>query len=234
MEKLALVIESYSGMGVGTQQKILISLAIVISLYIIRYLLLRIVWKHTEDVKTRYLWKRVVSFVIPITSIILIGTVWIHAFQYMGAFLGLLSAGVAIALKDLLANMAGWLFIVVRKPFVIGDRIQVGPHKGDVIDSRLYQFSIMEIGNWVDADQSTGRIIHIPNGKVFTESQANYTQGFHYIWNELEIRITFESDWQKAKTLLTDIVNKHTQDIIRPAELDLKESSKLYLLSFKL
>ncbi|NLX29261.1 MAG: mechanosensitive ion channel [Bacteroidales bacterium] len=233
MEKPALFIETYTGITPDTQSKILVSIGIIIVLYVFRTIFLRIVWRNTEDVKTRYLWKRVISYVVPITSIILIGTVWVHAFRYMGAFLGLLSAGIAIALKDLLANMAGWLFIMFRKPFVIGDRIQIGPHTGDVIDLRLYQFSILEIGNWVHADQSTGRIIHIPNGKVFTEPQANFTQGFHYIWNELEIRLTFESNWQNAKDLLTGIVTRHTQEIIRPAERDLKEASKLYLIHYQ-
>ncbi len=233
MGKLALVIQNYTGITPETQEKIGVSIAIMVFLYLIRYLFLQIVWKHTEDVKTRYLWKRVLSYIVPVTAIVLIGTVWVHAFRYMGAFLGLLSAGIAIALKDLLANIAGWLFIMFRKPFVIGDRIQIGPHQGDVIDLRLYQFSILEIGNWVGSDQSTGRIIHIPNGKVFTEPQANYTQGFHYIWNELEVRLTFESNWQKAKSVLTGIVNNHTQGVLRPAELDLKEASKLYLIHYQ-
>lgn len=233
MRNLGLIIQNYTGITLENQEKIVISFAILTFLYALRYLLLRIIWKNTEDVKTRYLGKRVISFIIPVTALILIGTVWIHAFRYMGAFLGLLSAGIAIALKDLLANMAGWLFILFRKPFVIGDRIQIGPHKGDVIDLRLYQFSILEIGNWVNADQSTGRIIHIPNGKVFTEPQANYTQGFHYIWNELEIRLTFESNWQRAREVVSTIVNRHAQSTIRPAELDLKEASKLYLIHFQ-
>jgi len=233
MKNLGLVFEANTGISVQTQHKILVSVGIIVALYLFRYLVLRIVWKHTDDVKTRYLWKRVISYFVPITSILLIGTVWIHAFRYMGAFLGLLSAGIAIALKDLLANIAGWLFIMFRRPFVIGDRIQIGPHSGDVIDLRLYQFSILEIGNWVEADQSTGRIIHIPNGKVFTEPQANYTQGFRYIWNELEIRLTFESNWQKAKEILNTIMNNHTQNIIGPAERDLKEASKLYLIHYQ-
>ncbi len=81
----------------------------------------------------------------------------------------------------------------------MGDRIQVGNFAGDVIDLRIFQFTLMEIGNWVDADQSTGRVIHIPNGKVFTEMLANYSKGFHYIWNEIPFLVTFESNWKKQK-----------------------------------
>ena len=76
----------------------------------------------------------------------------------MSTFLGLLSAGVAIALKDPLVNLAGWGFIVWRKPFGIGDRIQLGDSRGDVIDQRIFMFTLMEIGNWVDAERSTGRV----------------------------------------------------------------------------
>ena len=60
-------------------------------------------------------------------------------------------------------------------------------------------FSLMEIGNWVDAEQSTGRVIHVPNGKIFSEPLANYTDGFQYIWNEIPVLVTFESDWKKSQ-----------------------------------
>ncbi len=111
--------------------------------------------------------------------------------------MGLFTAGLAIALKDPLTNLAGWLFIVFRKPFIVGDRIQIGPHAGDVVDIRPFQFTILEIRNWVDADQSTGRMIHLPNAKVFVEAQANYSLGFNYIWNEIVVRLTATGKKQK-------------------------------------
>src|SRR3989441_12617332 len=110
-------------------------------------------------------------------------------------------SGLAIALKDPVTNLAGWIFIVWRRPFEVSDRVEIGGHKGDVIDIRLLQFTLNEIGNWVNADQSSGRIIHIPNGKVFTEPVANYDKGFKYIWNEVPVLVTFESDWRQAKAI---------------------------------
>lgn len=233
MRRVTTFFEELAGITVDLQYKIAVSIVIILILSFIRYLTLRIVWRNTENIKNRYAWKHALSYIIPVMGMLIIGMVWIDAFRHLGTFLGILSAGIAIALKDMLANIAGWLFIMLRKPFVVGDRIQIGPHKGDVIDLRMYQFSILEIGNWVDADQSTGRVIHIPNGKVFTESQANYTQGFKYIWNELEISITFESNWQKAKTLLETIIRKHTEGLIRDAEYELKEASKMYLIHYQ-
>lgn len=121
---------------------------------------------------------------------------------------------------------------MIRKPFDVGDRIQIGSVSGDVIDLRIFQFTIMEIGNWVDADQSTGRIIHVPNGKVFTDFQANYSTGFNYIWNELGVLVTFESDWEKAKKILTDILNKHAENLTEDVQKKIKETSRRFMIFY--
>lgn len=147
--------------------------------------------------------------------------------------MGLLSAGLAIAFKDLLVNFWGWLFILIRKPFVVGDRVEIGGVTGDVIDIRIFQFSVIEIGNWVDADQSTGRIIHIPNGIIFSKPQANFTAGFEYIWNEVPVLITFESNWKKAKEILTGAVNTHAVHLSEEAERQIKEAAKKFLIFYK-
>ena len=105
-------------------------------------------------------------------------------------------------------------------------RVQVGEHAGDVIDISLFKFTIMEIGNWVDADQTTGRIIHIPNGKVFTEALANYGKGFKYIWNEIPVLLTFASDWEKAKEILEGISEKYAAHLSKAAGKRLKEASR--------
>jgi len=143
------------------------------------------------------------------------------------------SAGVAIALKDPLANLAGWAFIVWSRPFEVGDRIEIAKHKGDVIDVHLFQFTLNEIGGWVDADQSTGRIVHVPNQQVFTEAVANYDKGFKYVWNEVPVVVTYESNWQKAKQILTAIAVKHAEHLTADAERDLLAASRQYLINYK-
>jgi small-conductance mechanosensitive channel len=84
----------------------------------------------------------------------------------------------------------------------------------------------------VDADQSTGRIIHIPNGKVFTETQANYTQGFSHLWNEIRVLITFESNWEKAKKILNEIILEHTSEYTTSAKEKLIEASKKFMIFY--
>lgn len=169
------------GLSLETQRNILISILIVVFLWIIRKIVLRIAYRRIEDSKVFYRWKKISGYITFFITAAILLVFWFRGLQSLATYLGLVSAGLAIALKDPVANLAAWLFILIRKPFNVGDRIQIGKHQGDVIDLRIFQFSLLEIGNWVDADQSTGRIIHIPNSKVFTETLANYYTGFDHL-----------------------------------------------------
>jgi len=233
MSELANNLQNTFGITPENQSKILYSILILVVLGLIRFTLLKIVWRITEEPKTRYSWRRSVSFIVGFLTVVLIGSVWIRAIGQFGAFLGLLTAGLAIALKDPLTNIAGWVFILTRKPFSMGDRIQIGEQAGDVIDIRLFQFTLLEIGNWVQADQSTGRIIHIPNGTVFTRSQSNYSTGFKYIWDEMKVLITFESHWEQAREILQKIVKDHTENLSTDAQKKVIEASKKYMIFYK-
>ena len=148
----------------------------------------------------------------------------------LGTFLGLASAGLAVALHDTIANMAGFLFIEARKPFRVGDRIELDGVAGDVIDIRLFQFSIVEIGNWVDADQSTGRIIHVPNSITLKKPLANSHLGFEYIWHEIGVLVTFESDWKKAKQLLLGIGKENAEYLSNGAQTQIRRAARKYLI----
>lgn len=225
------IIQEEIGLSSANQRKILISLTIIVVVWVLRFLILKLVWRQTEDPRLRYQWKRSIGLALSLISIILISSVWISAFARFGAFLGLFTAGLAIALKDLLTNIAGWLFINTRKPFSVGDRIQIGENTGDVIDIRLFQFAILEVGNWVQGDQSTGRIIHIPNGIVFVQAQANYSKGFQYIWNEIPVLITFESNWERTRTILENIINKRVEHLTKTVEKEIKEATKKFLIT---
>lgn len=217
----------------GSYNKIFVSLGIILVLWIIRLLAQRIVFKKVDDVKDRYYWKRGIRYTTVTIGIVLIGFIWVSEVGSVATFFGLLSAGLTIALKDPIVNLAGWIFIILRRPFQVGDRVQIGEHAGDVIDVRIFQFTINEIGNWVDADQSTGRIVHIPNGVVFLQSQVNYNKGFSHIWNEIGVLVTFESNWQKAKKLLFEIVKPHGSQLTEKARKELMESSKNFMIFYK-
>ena len=221
------------GMDAATQGRVLSSVLVIIILFVLRRALLAVVSRRVEDPTSRYRWAKTSAYTASLIGLAVVIQIWFIALRSLSTFLGLLSAGLAIALRDLVADFAGWLFILFRRPFDLGDRIQIGSHAGDVIDRRIFQFSIMEIGNWVDADQSTGRVIHIPNQRVFLEPLANYSAGFPYLWNELKVLVTLESDWKKAKTLFAEITKEITKDVVAEAQGPRKEGDQRFLIHYR-
>jgi len=224
--------ESIGGLEPDTKAKLIATAIILIVLFFIRRWTGRLLVGKIKDPKALYTWKESITYISYGIAIILLIAFWFEKFESVGTILGLFSAGLAVALKDPLVNLAGWLFIVIRRPLQVGDRIQIGEFKGDVIDIRIFQFTLNEIGNWVEADQSTGRIIHIPNGKVFTEMQANYSRGFKFIWNEVKVLITFESNWEKAKHVLQEIANENTKNLSESAEERLKVAAQKFMIFY--
>ena len=213
--------------------KLIESIILIIIIWLIKILMVKLINKNISDVKTQYHWRKLINSVTLIIAIILVGRIWFKGAQFLVNYLGLLSAGIAIALKDVIINIAGWLYIISRRPFNVGDRVQIGEFAGDVIDQSFFEFTILEIGNWVHADQSTGRIVHIPNGKIFSQDLANYDKGFNYLWNEIEVVVTFESDWQKAKKILLNIANTKGENISKRMENQIKRAAKKYMIYYK-
>jgi len=212
------------------QAKIIATVLAIILIVVLRRTIINFFILRLKDAKIRYNWSRVTSYAAIIFGIIIVGQIWLDGIGSIVTYLGLLSAGIAIALKDPLTNFTGWLFILWNRPLEAGDRIQLGEHSGDVIDINFFNFTVMEIGNWVDADQNTGRIIHIPNGKIFIETLANYGKGFEYIFNEIPVLITFESEWQKAKKILEKIAKDFGEHPTRAAEREIKKASQKFLI----
>ncbi len=220
------------GLGVDAQIKVLLSVLAVVAVWFLRRLVVSIVERRVDDPRVRYQWSKVTAYVAFALGVLFVTQIWLEALRQLGTFLGLLSAGLAIALRDPVSNLAGWAFILWRDPFELGDRIQIGTHTGDVVDVRLFQFSILEVGNWVAADQSTGRVIHVPNARLFTEPLANYTAEFDFVWHELPVLITFESDWKKAKEILNAIVTDVASDAVDEAREAVKSASRRYLIHY--
>ncbi len=214
------------------EARALTTVVVVIVFLLLRYVALRIVYGRVDDTKALYQWRKTLTYTAFVLGFLAVGRIWIQGFDSVSTFLGLLTAGLAIALRDPIVNLAGWLFIIWRRPFDVGDRIQIGDHRGDVIDVRIFQFTLMEIGNWVAADQSTGRVIHVPNGKVFQETQANYSKGFQHIWNEIPVLVTFESDWKKAKQILTEIATKDAERLSKAAEERIRIAARQFMIFY--
>ncbi|MDI3472861.1 MAG: hypothetical protein PWQ20_1072 [Thermotogaceae bacterium] len=232
MQDIINFIHETTGIDPANQLKILKSIIAIVIIIVIRAIILKIIFRRTIDVKKRYFLGKISIYIASIVGTLIILRIWFKGFGSIGTFLGLLSAGLAIASRDIIMDFFGWIFIIVKRPFKLGDRIQIGELRGDVIDTNILQFTLLEIGNWVDAEQSTGRVVYVPNSMVFNNPIANYVAGFEYIWNEIPVLITFESNWKKAKEILTEIAQRYAEKITEHVRKQIIEASKKYMIFY--
>jgi small-conductance mechanosensitive channel len=225
--------QAHLGIGAERLGDIVLTLVVWVAFLAVRVAVRRLLEHRVEDVARRYIVTKTMNYALGFVFFVAALVIWFGGLTGWSAYLGLVSAGLAIALQDPLVNLVGWIFIAVRKPFVVGDRIEIGGHRGDVIDQRLFQFTLVEIGNWVDADQSTGRIIHIPNGWVFRQTTANYTAGFRFIWDEIAVMVTFESNWEQAKEILLAAATRHSDVRDEEASQQVRKASRKYMIYFQ-
>ncbi|HKJ86489.1 MAG TPA: mechanosensitive ion channel domain-containing protein [Spirochaetia bacterium] len=116
--------------------------------------------------------------------------------------LGLTGAGIALALQDVIASLAGFFAITFGGYFKPGDRVQFGGVRGDVIDIGLVRTTFMELGEWVDGDLFTGRVVRVSNGAVFRDPVFNYSGEFPFLWDEIRIPVKHGSDIDLAREIL--------------------------------
>ncbi|NQV05845.1 mechanosensitive ion channel [bacterium] len=194
------------------QAQLIVTGGIVVALAVVRWVILSLVHRRIEDAAVWYRTRKLTSYVITIIGVIVLASIWLEG-SGLATYIGLLTAGLAIALSDVLKNLAGWAYIVLRRAFRLGDRVEIAGRAGDVVDIRAFRFTLLEIaGDRVAADQTTGRLVHVPNGTVFTESLINYTEAFEYLWHEIPVLVTFESDWEEAEALIASVLTSHGPD----------------------
>ncbi|MBF0239329.1 MAG: mechanosensitive ion channel family protein [SAR324 cluster bacterium] len=173
----------------------------------------------SKDSKGAFIRKKLFFYLITFFLIILLGKLWLGGLQPISTFLGITAAALVISQKETLTNFMGWIFIQWRHLFSIGDRIEIVNNKGDVVDIGIFYFTLMEVGGWIQAEQSSGRLIKIPNSLVLNQPIANYIMGFPYIWHEIPVYLDFSCNWQKAEILLRGILDKCCEPI-KPARPD--------------
>ena len=212
------------------QIQIIKTIAIILIMIAIYFFIRKLLYRWVSDNKVYYTVKKSTSYMIVILAFIMVGRVWFTGARSIATFIGLFSAALAIVMKDVILNIAGWIYIILKSPFSVGDRIEIDGIAGDVIDIQVFSFALMEIKNWIDADQSTGRIVYMPNVFIFNKALLNYSKEIPYIWNEIPIAVPLESNWKKAKNILKNIANKYGEIISEEAEESIKEASKRFSL----
>jgi small-conductance mechanosensitive channel len=163
-----------------------------------------------DDTATRYTLRRIVLLIAgAMIAVIAISVVFVNWYGALTA-LGIGSIIVGLAVQTPAKSFIAWIYILVRQPFRVGDRIKIGDATGDVIDVSYLDTTLWEFGGqYISGDHPSGRVIRFPNEKVLDEIVWNYSWPlFPYIWNEIKFQIAYQSDLQFVSETMQRVVSE--------------------------
>jgi len=192
-------------------------LALVILILVVSHYLKKLPYKFTHEGKNLYYLRKLISFTSGLLIAVIVVLNFMGDFGSLTAVLGLAGAGLAIALQDPIVSLVGWFLIVGRFGVSVGDRVEINQVKGDVIDIGLLRIAVLEVGNWVGAEQSTGRVVFFPNSFIFKNHYFNYSTGNSFIWDEIRFTVTYESDWKRAREVIEEIATRVSKTFVDDA-----------------
>ncbi len=164
-----------------------------------------------------------ISLLAAVVLVLGLLSIWFNDPTRLATAFGLVSAGVAFALQQVITSLAGYLVILRGNTFTVGDRISMGGVRGDVMRLGFIQTTIMEMGQppsvqgadpamWVRSRQFTGRIVTVSNSQIFSEPVYNYSRDFPFIWEEMMIPITYQADRGFVERTLIEAARCHAAD----------------------
>ena len=219
---------NWIGFNAENGKKLVLSLIFITAVLVLSSVLrwtLGQVLRRTDraSVQTKFWSRQAVSLIAALISVAGLLSIWFNDPARLATAFGLMTAGLAFALQQVITSIAGYFVILRGATFTVGDRISMGGVRGDVIQLGFIQTTIMEMGQpptvqaadpamWVKSRQFTGRIVTVSNSKIFAEPVFNYTQEFPYIWEEMVIPITYQTNRDKVENILLTAACKHAVD----------------------
>ena len=211
------------GVSTTTGVKLLFTLVLVLAVMVIRGLALRLLRRVLggEVADPRRFWARQgVQLLVAIVLVVGIISIWVTPGADITTGIGLVSAGLAFALQQVILSLAAYFVILRGDTFGVGDRITLGGVRGDVVKLGFLRTTIMEMGQppsvkgsdpaiWVNSRQYTGRLVTVTNGAIFQEPVYNYTRDFPYIWEEIALPLTYTCDRKRAEQILLRAARTH-------------------------
>ena len=175
------------------------------------------------SVQSKFWTRQGVSLLAAVVLILGLLSIWFNDPTRLATAFGLISAGLAFALQQVVTSIAGYFVILRGNTFTVGDRISMGGVRGDVMQLGFIQTTIMEMGQppsvqgadpamWVRSRQFTGRIVTVSNSKIFAEPVFNYSRDFPLIWEEMSIPITYTADRARAEAILLEAAHLHARE----------------------
>lgn len=195
--------------------ELVVGIAII---YAVVAILRGVLSRQIESTDTRYRARKFVVLFGYLAAVLLLVAIFSSNLGQVTVAFGVAGAGVAFALQEVIASFAGWVAIAFGGFYKPGDRVQLGGIKGDVIDIGLLRTTIMEVGDWVQADLYNGRIVRIANSYVFKEPVFNYSSDFPFLWDEITIGVKYGSDYALARSILERVGEEVVGDYSRGAK----------------
>lgn len=195
-----------------------------------RLILPTLVLRSLSDQKSRYTLKKILNISSVVIFMSVLALLWIEESTSILVTSSIIGAGIAFSLQDVFKNFVGAAIILISETYRIGDRIEIGDHVGDVIDIGIMDTVIMEIRGWVQGDQVSGRLISLPNASVINQPVINYTRDHSFIWDELSLPLTYDSNWRLAISVIEDLILEEVKSIIPVAEEELQSLGEKYFV----
>ncbi len=158
--------------------------------------------RYVQDTDVRYRARKFLSFFGYVLGILVVATVFSDRLGGLTVAFGVVGAGVAFALQEVIASVAGWFAVSFGGYYKTGHRVQLGGIKGDVIDIGMLRTTLMECGEWVKGDQYNGRVVRVANSCVFKEPVFNYSGDFPFLWDEITVPVKYGCDRHLAREIL--------------------------------
>ncbi|MFC1996146.1 mechanosensitive ion channel family protein [Chloroflexota bacterium] len=214
----------------GIALKLFLSLVVVVATLIIYRTIRNALKRRVKDATRLQSMRVAVRNVLAVADFLIVALIWLPTGNNLTTALGILGAGLAIASQELIGSLAAGVNIWVGNIYRVGDRVRIGDVIGDVMDISLARTTVMEVGEWVKADQYTGRVVNVANRVVWTNPVYNFTQHWGYLWDEITLPISYESDWQLAAELMLEHGQTYTAELQSDAEAKLSRMIDRYPL----
>ena len=170
----------------------------------------RLATRRVEDTYNRYYLRKAVHYLTVVALLLALALLWRPFAGRIGVVVGLLAAGLALAMQEVIGALAGWVSILTGRQFRVGDRIQMCGVRGDVLDITPLRTRILESGSasdpesWIRGRQYTGRVVSLSNRFVFTAPVYNSSSILDHLWEELTLPIPYQADWHLAERILRE------------------------------
>lgn len=211
------------GISTTTGVKLLFTTGLVLVVLLLRGLALaisrRLLGGEVGD--SRRFWARQgIQVLVAVVLVLGVVSIWVTPTTDITTGLGLISAGLAFALQQVITAFAAYFVILRGDTFGVGDRITLGGVRGDVVRLGFLKTTIMEMGQppsvatadpavWVNSRQYTGRLVTVTNSVIFSDPVYNYSREFPYLWEEIVLPIAYADDRDRAEQILLAAARSH-------------------------